>query len=214
MPSSISTLPEMPRRPRELPASVPVCYCPAMPDPVTLPVLETPRLRLEPLVPAHATETFGPLGDERLYRFIPGNPPANLAALEARYGLLSGRRSPDDTQGWLNWVMRRRDSGEPVGTLEATVYPDRSSSIAYVVFVRHQRRGLATEGVARMVEHLVVDHGITLLVAEVDTRNAASVGLLDRLRFSRVATVRDADHFKGTPSDEFRYELRPVFPAE
>ncbi len=182
--------------------------------PVTLPILDTPRLCLEPLVVGHAAETFGPLGDDRLYRFIPQDQPVSMAALEARYVRLTSRRSPDGTQGWLNWVMRRRDDGQPVGTLEATIYPDRSSTIAYVVFVPHQGQGLATEGVARMVEHLVVDHGITLLVAQVDTRNAASVGLLERLRFSRVATVRDADHFKGTPSDEFRYELRPVFSAE
>lgn len=82
-------------------ASVPVsvCYRVPMRESVTLPVLETSRLRLEPLVPAHADETFGPLGDERLYRFIPGDPPADLAALETRYALLSARRSPDGTRG-------------------------------------------------------------------------------------------------------------------
>ena len=171
--------------------------------------LVTLRLVLEPLVAAHAAAIFGPLGDERLYRFIPQNPPPSLAQLRARYDRLSSRRSPDGTEAWLNWVMRLSETGEYAGTLEATIFADRTAFIAYTVFVPHQRRGYATEGVARILEHLVADHGVVLMIAEVDTRNAPSRALLERLGFQRVAEHRSADHFKGAPSDEYRYELRP-----
>ena len=57
--------------------------------------LETSRLWIEPLIPAHATRLYERLQDERLYEFIPQNPPASLQALEDRYRALSSRRSPD-----------------------------------------------------------------------------------------------------------------------
>ena len=168
--------------------------------------MRTERLGIEPLVPAHAAETFGPLGDESLYRFIPQDPPQALDALIARYGRLASRRSPDGTEAWLNRVMRDRVSTEIVGTLEATVTPDHVAAIAYVVVVPHQRRGYAAEGVAGMIDHLVSALRVTRLRADVDTRNAASIALQRRLRFTRIAFTRDADHFKSATSDEYRYE--------
>jgi hypothetical protein len=43
--------------------------------------------------------------------------------------------------------------------------------------------------------------------AEIDTRNAASIGVIERLGFVRRRLVRNADNFKGTVSDEVRYVL-------
>lgn len=180
---------------------------PATPDPER--ALETPRLVLEPLTPAHAPALYPSLRDDRLYRFIPTDPPTSPTALATRYRRLATRRSPDGREAWLNWAMRRRNPPGPyVGTLEATVLPDRSAVIAYLVFVPDQRRGYAREGVAALLDHLLRDHPLDLIAAEVDTRNAASIALLAALGFARVATTRGADHFKGAPSDEHRYELR------
>ena len=179
-----------------------------MESPVPAPLV-TSRLLLEPLIVAHAAEIYDLLQDDRLYRFIPQDPPRSLDELQARYDRLSGRLSPDGTEGWLNWVMRLRGSTACAGTLQATVLADRTAYVAYTVFVPQQRRGFATEGIARMIEHLVADHDAVVMAAEVDTRNVASIALLERLGFERVAEHRGADHFKGALSDEYRYELRP-----
>jgi ribosomal-protein-alanine N-acetyltransferase len=95
-----------------------------------------------------------------------------------------------------------------VGTLEATVFPNRSAYIAYTVFVPFWRQGYAREGCAHMLRHLLEDYGVRVVVAEMDTRNAASVSLVEALGFERVGTTLGADHFKGSVSDEHRYELR------
>jgi len=102
--------------------------------------LEAGRLSLEPLLPEHARLLYQDLTDGRLYRFIPTNAPEPVEALENRYRKLSSRISPDGSETWLNFVMRLRQDGARaqaiyVGTLEATVYPDRSAYIAYTVFV-------------------------------------------------------------------------------
>ena len=172
--------------------------------------LATPRLWLEPLVAAHAAPLYAPLDDERLYRFIPQDPPASSAALAARYHRLSSRRSPDGRERWLNWAMRLRQEDVYVGTLEASVDPDRAAAdIAYTVFVPHQRRGYAREGLARVLDHLFEDHGVEVVAAQIDTRNTGSIALVEALGFARVGEQKGADAFKGTISDEYHYELRP-----
>jgi ribosomal-protein-alanine N-acetyltransferase len=181
--------------------------------PVEESTLETGRLVLEPLLPEHAPLLFEGLADERLHRFIPTDAPESAEALETRYRKLSSRRSPDGGEVWLNFAMRLREEGtlpkaSYVGMLEATVFPNRSAYIAYTVFVPFWRQGYAREGCARMLRHLLEDYSVLVVVAEMDTRNAASVSLAEALGFERVGTTLGADHFKGSVSDEHRYELR------
>jgi ribosomal-protein-alanine N-acetyltransferase len=170
--------------------------------------LESSRLYLEPILPAHASVLYERLRDERLCRFIPQDPPASPQTLEDRYGFLSARRSPDGREAWLNWAVRERSSGDYAGTLEATVHDDRTAMVAYMVFVPHQRRGFAAEACGRLVEHLFQDYGVSMVAAEIDTRNVASVALVESLGFERVGFQKDADHFKGSTSGEYRYEIK------
>lgn len=171
-------------------------------------MLQTPRLLLEPLIPTHATRLYEHLRDERLYEFIPQNSPASVQTLEARYRVLSSRRSPDGREAWLNWALCTRRSGDYAGVLEATVHENLTATIAYMIFVPYQRRGFAAEACSRLLAHLFEDYGVGVVAAEIDTRNAASIALVESLGFGRVALHRDADHFKGSSSDEYRYELR------
>ena len=170
--------------------------------------LETARLFLEPILAAHALRLNEQLQEERLYRFIPQDPPASPQALEDRYGFLSARRSPDGREAWLNWAVREKRSGDYVGTLEATVEEDPVAFVAYMVFVPYQRRGIAAEACGRLVEHLFEDYRVSVVTAEIDTRNVASITLVETLGFERVGFQKDADHFKGSSSDEYRYEIK------
>lgn len=169
--------------------------------------LETPRLLLEPLTPAHAPALYELLQVESLYQFVPQNPLASPQALEERHEALSSRRSPDGREAWLNWALRERRSGDYVGTLEATVQGDMLAFIAYMVFVPYQRRGMAAEACGRLLGHLFEDYRMSVVAAEIDTRNVASIALVESLGFLRVAFLEDVDQFKGSSSDEYRYEL-------
>ena len=170
------------------------------------PPLVTARLVLEPLLPAHADALFASLQDERLYRFIPTDPPVSLATLTERYTRLARRQSPDGRETWLNWAIRHVAWDAYVGLTEATLRPDGTCYIAYSVFPDYWQQGIAREACEAMLARLTVTARPTRLVAEVDTRNAASIGLLQALGFTRVATTADADWFKGATSHEHRFE--------
>lgn len=176
-----------------------------VPPTIEVPI-ETGRLALEPLVPAHASRVYHHLQEVALYTYIPQEPPGSVEEVEERYRRLATRRSPDGRELWPNWAARLRSGGAYVGLFEATVRPDAPALIAYTVFGPYQGRGYAGEGCRRMLAFLANDCGVRRVAAEIDTRNAASIALVESLGFARVGMRRDADFFKGSSSDEYRYE--------
>ncbi|MER7505331.1 GNAT family N-acetyltransferase [Nonomuraea pusilla] len=82
--------------------------------------IEADRLTLTPLVVEDADDMVTVLAGQELYAFIGGEPP-DLEGLRARYARLAVGRSPDGRQEWLNWILRRREDGQAVGTVQATV---------------------------------------------------------------------------------------------
>jgi len=147
-------------------------------------VFETSRLRLEPM--------FELLSDDRLYRFIPRDPPRSLEALSERYQRLETRKSPDGNEAWLNWMVRSKAEGKCLGRVEVTIRRDGSAYLAYELGVAFSGRGYATEACRRVIEALF-GSGVPWIVAEVDTRNSASIRLLERLGFERGAMREQAD---------------------
>lgn len=170
-------------------------------------VLETERLRLEPLQPDHAASLFSLLQDTRIYRYIPQEPPVALSLLTQRYTQLARRLSPAGDQVWLNWALQLTATSEYIGQVEATVFEDQTAYLAYLIGSAFWGQGYATEACARIVQLLFAEYNVTCVKAEVDTRNTASMGLLERLGFTRIGYRANADCFKGSNSDEYTYCL-------
>ena len=140
--------------------------------------LRTHRLTLEPLRVDHAEALAAALDDPGLHEFIGGSP-ATADELRSRYGFQVVGRSPDGSEGWLNWVIRRRDTGDAVGTVQATLRrtgPAVSADVASVVASPHQGRGLASEASAAMVAWLR-DQGVEQVVALIHPDHTASAGV-------------------------------------
>jgi RimJ/RimL family protein N-acetyltransferase len=164
----------------------------------------TRRLRIEALRPEDAHELFEDLGDARLYAFIPDEPPTSVAALRATFQRWCAGPS-DRAETWCNWVVFDLGDGTVVGTLQATIVEDGPATIAYTVVVRRWREGLGREAVGWLIHELAA-RGVRAIEARVDTRNLASIRLLESLGFRRQRTIPEADHFKGSPSDEYVYQ--------
>lgn len=165
----------------------------------------TPRLRLEPLEPSHAPGMFPGLQNTELYRFIAEAPPESVEALRERYRRLSTRTSPDGREAWLNWALRLEPGGDFAGWVQATVHPDGSAHVAYVLFVEAWGKGYGREATSALIEHLRVAWNVHTVVATVDPRNRRSIALLEALGFRRGALRRDADVIGGLPADEVDY---------
>ena len=152
------------------------------------PVLDTDRLRLEPLAVGHAEEMASVLDDARLHTYT-GGEPLDLGRLRAQYAVQTRGRSEDGRQAWLNWVLRSTRDGAALGYVQATVdlgadpaactaedgvgADEPVAHLAWVVGVAHQGAGVATRAAAAMVGWLR-SRGVERFVADVHPDHAAS----------------------------------------
>ena len=170
--------------------------------------LASSRMILEPLVEAHADEMFHELQNARLYTFVPQDPPASLGALRTRHTRLESRQSADRREAWLNWALRARVGAQCLGCVQATVFnQDKTALIAYTIFPQFWRQGYAKEAVLAVLNALFTEFDLSAVDALIDTRNVGSIALMESCRFSRIEWLPNADHFKGSNSDEYRYRL-------
>ena len=148
-------------------------------------LIESPAMRLEPLVAAHAEEMFETLSSPAIYDYMPGAPPPSVAALRKRYERLEMRRSGDGTQLWLNWIVRIL-SGRCVGFVQATIHPGTTADFAFAFAPEYWGRGIAFEACRMALGELAGQFGVGTFFATVDPRNRRSTRLLERLGFSNV----------------------------
>lgn len=135
----------------------------------------TARLDLLPLRPDHAAEMAVVLADPELYAFIGGSP-ATPDELRRRYERLAAG-SPDPAVSWCNWVVRAREEGVLVGTVQATVTPGAGrAEVAWVVGTPWQGRGYAAEAARSLVGRLR-ERGVRTVVAHIHPGHHASAAV-------------------------------------
>lgn len=161
--------------------------------------LNTLRLTLEPRTAGHAAEVFELLSDPQIYRYLDQPPPPSVEQLRELYAKGEARKSPDGSQGWLNWVVRVRGQ-QLAGVVQATVFEPKSSWVAYVFSPQHWGHGYAHEATAAMIAHLASDYGVTRYLATVEVENIRSIHLLERLGF-RLATPQEASGHELTATE-------------
>lgn len=161
---------------------------------------------LESLLPEHAVEMFAGLANPAGYRFLPDEPPSNLQTLRVRYDRQAAGSSPDGSEIWLNWIVRRCGSRNAVGYTQATITCGEAL-IGYHIFPSDWGQGLGTAAVQLTVNRLFERPDIQDVCALVDTRNHRSSSMIQKLGFQLERTIIGADHFKGSRSDEHEFVM-------
>ncbi|MCX4591787.1 GNAT family N-acetyltransferase [Streptomyces sp. NBC_01549] len=152
--------------------------------------LRTARLGLLPLRVEHAGEMAEVLSDPALHAFI-GGAPATPEALRSRYErLVAG--SPDPAVVWCNWVLRLREEGCLVGTVQATVTGE-VAEIAWVVGTPWQGRGFAGEAARGLVGRLGEEAGIRTVVAHIHPGHRASAAVAAAAGLSPTDRYQDGE---------------------
>ncbi len=171
--------------------------------------IRTARLSIEPLRRGHARALYVALRDPRIYDYVPDAPPPSIRATATRIQRLARGPPTGSPERWLNWVVRARASGRVVGTVQATVRPDRRrAGVAYLFAPEYWGRGYASEALAALLAALRAQDGIATFEARVDARNHRSIRLLRRLGFELVRTVPHAEFLHGAWGDEHVFRRR------
>jgi RimJ/RimL family protein N-acetyltransferase len=167
--------------------------------------IETARLTLEPLRVGHSAEMHPVLDDPALHEYIGGTPPT-ADRLRERYAIQATGHSPDGTHGWLNWIVRDRETGTAVGTVQATLShngPRLHAEIAWVIGVAHQRHGYAKEAAAAMVQWLR-GQGADTVTAHIHPDHRASIAVATHLGLTATELVEGG---------EIVWRLGPIAPC-
>jgi len=143
-----------------------------LPDPI-----ETDRLVLTPLSASDAEDMVDTLSSPDLYVYIGGQPPT-LDDLRSRYAVLTTGHSPDNSEEWLNWIVRLGNADRrAIGTVQATVTEDgRRAEVAWVIGADGQGHGYGSEAAVAMVQSLV-EAGVGHVTAHVHPEHVASAGV-------------------------------------
>lgn len=148
------------------------------------------------------------LNEVDLHKYIPSDP-FELEQLQRRYGIWERRISKESDEVWLNWAARENKTGELIGHFQAGVRLDDDSYIAYIVNSKFQRQDFALEALVGGISFLKNHMNLKNVNAWIDTRNRASISLVEKLGMKQVNFLKDADHFKGgSNSDEYVYEMK------
>jgi RimJ/RimL family protein N-acetyltransferase len=158
---------------------------------VTGPVLQGPRVRLEPIGAGRARAL---LDGEPELAWEEGFPlPPLLASL---------RRAIDEPDGpvrfgpFFAYMIVRRSDGLAVGDAGFHGPPgaDGEVEVGYALVPRARGMGLASESVALLTEWALAQPGVAAVCARVEPGNAASVRVLERFGF--IADGRSGDHLR------------------
>ena len=101
--------------------------------------------------------------------------------------------SPDGSQEWRNWIIRREPGGQAVGYVQATVADDgRQAEIAWVVGVDWQGQGYAAEAAQALVAWLD-SRGVTTIRAHIHPGHAASAAVARRAGLAPTGHVGEGE---------------------
>lgn len=135
--------------------------------------------------------------DQELYEFTGGQPPT-LDQLTRRYALMCGG-SRQETEQWHNWILRHRESLDPIGHVQATVTAYRVE-VAWTIGLAWQRQGFAREAASAMAHWLTNNGAPSSLAAWVHPDHASSHSIAEFLGMSLTNDVdEDGEQLWSTP---------------
>jgi aminoglycoside 6'-N-acetyltransferase len=110
---------------------------------------------------------------------------------------------------WLQIAIELKETGLLVGDCAVKIEEDdeRQAEIGYTLSRVYQGRGIASEAVSCVLEHLFASLGLHRVIAITDCENAPSVALLERLGLRREGHFHKIVWFKGKWGDEYLYAM-------
>lgn len=166
------------------------------------------QLAFEQLQERHALHLFEPFKAEEIYQFIPEIPPASLDIARRQFRNFSAGPEEGSKELWYNWVIRDANNERYFGTVQATLFSDGLLWVGYKLAPIYWHMGLATRSLKWLVAELQHLHPGLPLHASVDTRNHASIRVLEKAGF--VLSETEAAELHGVASEDFIYKLETV----
>jgi len=161
--------------------------------------LETVRLILRPLQPDDWQAVLSYTVDPAVMRYLPEHLAMREPAADAESMVC-----PD------KFAVNLKTDGAFIGHLLFCHHDSEQQvrEIGWVISPPYQRHGYATEAAAAVVRHGFQTLGLQRIVAACDSRNLASIRVMEKLGMRREAHFKDCLFRQGEWIDEYLYAIR------
>ena len=173
---------------------------------LTVPTLPTPRLTLRPVADDDAELLFALHRSANVLRYW-DSPPWND---RDRAGLfIAACRQLAEEGSGVRLAIDREPDGTFIGWCSLTQWNRtyRSAFMTYILAEEHWGHGYATEAARGLLGWAFDAMDLNRVQAEADTRNRASIRVLEKLGFAREGMLREDCIVNGEVSDSFVYGL-------
>jgi RimJ/RimL family protein N-acetyltransferase len=171
---------------------------------VTPPTVETERLRLRPFRAGDRDDVYKLFGNPEVASYWAF--PAWTELAQADEFLKSCFEPP---AGMIPWALADAGTDRLLGT--TTIFAMRKdqgrAEIGYSLLREHWGKGLAREAVTRAIVYGFDELELRRFEADIDPRNAPSIGLVERLGFQREGLLRERWLVAGEVCDTVMYGL-------
>ena len=170
--------------------------------------IETERLRLRPMTEADIDTVHSYQSREDVCRYLLFDP-RDRDAVAAKVAEHIRHTRLENDGDYLQLAVERKEDGRMIGDLYFTVksVENDSAEIGWTFHPDHQGKGYATEGAEALLALAFDTMDFHRVVAELDPRNDASVGLCLRLGMRHEAHFVEDLWFKGEWADTGIYAL-------
>jgi RimJ/RimL family protein N-acetyltransferase len=170
--------------------------------------IETERLLLRYFEPDDIDVLAAMHGDPDLVRWIPWGPRTREQAAEVLERKLACRTIEAEGDG-LGIAPVLKETGEMIGDFSLQYVSEKHSvaELGYLLTAGTQGRGYATEASREILRLAFEDLGFHRVIARVESRNAASAALAERLGMRREAEFVENEWIKGEWQSEIVYAM-------
>lgn len=171
-----------------------------------LPTITTSRLALRALTADDVDDFFAVYSNVEVMRYW-STPP--LPNKEAATDLINEIHEGFRNQQFLKWGIALRSNDKVIGSV-TLFHPDfthRRVELGYALGREFWRQGYMKESLAALLKYAFDDLNFHRIEADVDPRNGASIGILERLGFQREGYLRERWHVNGEIQDAIFYGL-------
>lgn len=170
------------------------------------PELHTPRLHLREVRSDDALALYAIHSDAQVMRYWSYPAWTQLAQAQAKVDEIARQRREQDI---LVWAIAETDSDLLIGTVAVFAWNSEQgrAEIGYSLHRDWQGRGLASEALQPVIEHLFNERGMRRLEADIDPRNRPSCRLVEKFGFVQEGLLRQRWQLNGELCDSALYGL-------
>lgn len=168
--------------------------------PESIPVIETQRIILKEISEVSSVDMLEIFSDEEVLKYYDLDP---LNTIEEVKELITILKERFNAKRAIRWGIYLKENGKLIGTCGYHSLEDESlrAEIGYELAKNYWGQGFMKEALGAIIKLGFHEMSLNRIQALVEPKNSSSVGLLEKIGFSREGILREYEYLRGSFKD-------------